>query len=86
MDLVFDWIKRQGGLKEMESRAESKSKAVYDTIVDTKGFYSCPVNPQNRSRINIPFRIEAGSRQIELEEKFLAEALALGMIQLKGHR
>jgi phosphoserine aminotransferase len=86
MDLVFDWIKRQGGLKAMESRAELKSKAIYNTIVDTKGFYSCPVNPQNRSRINIPFRIEAGNKQVELEDKFLAEALALGMIQLKGHR
>jgi len=86
MDLVFDWVKRQGGLEEMENRAQKKSGAVYGAINASNGFYSCPVNPKSRSRINIPFRIEGGDKQVELEEKFLAEALSLGMIQLKGHR
>ncbi|CAB3385175.1 Hypothetical predicted protein [Cloeon dipterum] len=88
MDLVFNWIKSQGGLKEMNRRSQVKSGLIYDTMIATKGFYSCPVNKSSRSRINIPFRIVPAdvAKQAELEEKFLAGAEDLGMIQLKGHR
>ncbi|XP_059491194.1 probable phosphoserine aminotransferase [Neocloeon triangulifer] len=88
MDLVFDWIKRQGGLKEMHQRSKIKSEAIYNAMIASKGFYSCPVQSESRSRINIPFRIEASTpeKQTELEEKFLAQAQVKGMIQLKGHR
>jgi phosphoserine aminotransferase len=86
MDLVFDWVNRQGGLAEMQKRAQQKSGAVYGAINASGGFYSCPVLAESRSRINIPFRIEGGDKQTQLEEQFLSEALARGMIQLKGHR
>ncbi|KAF6206882.1 hypothetical protein GE061_018118 [Apolygus lucorum] len=80
--LVFQWIEGQGGLAEMEKRATYKSSAVYSVIDGSKGFYSCPVEKESRSKMNIPFRIKTE----ELEQLFLKEAQTKGMIQLKGHR
>ena len=82
--LVFKWIKQQGGVKGMEELAIMKSQKIYDTINESKGFYTCPVKPDVRSRMNVPFRINKGDE--ELEKKFLSGAIARGMLQLKGHR
>ena len=68
----------------MEELAIKKSDKIYGVINESKGFYTCPVNPRARSRMNIPFRI--GNNDEELEKKFLAGASAQGMLQLKGHR
>ncbi|XP_008555170.1 probable phosphoserine aminotransferase [Microplitis demolitor] len=81
---VFEWIKRNGGVEEMEKRAIKKSKLIYDIIEKSNGFYSCPIEPKARSRMNLPFRI--GNDNEELEKEFLAGASKLGMLQLKGHR
>ncbi|CAB0010561.1 unnamed protein product [Nesidiocoris tenuis] len=80
--LVFKWIEEKGGVEKMAEWAEAKSSSVYDTIDQSNGFYSCPVNRECRSRMNIPFRIKTE----ELEQLFLKEAQSKGMIQLKGHR
>ncbi|BES95269.1 phosphoserine aminotransferase [Nesidiocoris tenuis] len=80
--LVFKWIEEKGGVEKMAEWAKAKSSLVYDTIDQSNGFYSCPVNPECRSRMNIPFRIKTE----ELEQLFLKEAQSKGMIQLKGHR
>ncbi|CAD5210186.1 unnamed protein product [Bursaphelenchus xylophilus] len=82
--LVLEWIKKNGGLAGMEHNAEYKSRAIYDVIDNSNGFFSSPVEKSVRSRMNIPFRINEGDEK--LEEKFLAEAKAQGMISLKGHR
>lgn len=82
--LVFDWIKKHGGVEGMEKLAITKSKLIYDVIEESKGFYTCPVVLNARSRMNLPFRINGGDE--ELEKKFLAGAVEKGMLQLKGHR
>lgn len=82
--LVFKWIKEQGGVEGMEKLAIMKSQKIYEIINESKGFYSCPVKPEVRSRMNVPFRI--GKDDEELEKKFLSGASARGMLQLKGHR
>ncbi|XP_034945187.1 probable phosphoserine aminotransferase [Chelonus insularis] len=81
---VFDWIKKNGGVEGMENLAKQKSKLIYDIIEESNGFYSCPIDPKCRSRMNLPFRINNNDE--ELEKKFLAGAVELGMLQLKGHR
>lgn len=68
----------------MEKLAIAKSKNIYGVIDESKGFYTCPVNPRARSRMNVPFRI--GDNDEDLEKKFLAGAVAREMLQLKGHR
>lgn len=68
----------------MEELAIKKSSLIYDVIKGSNGFYSCPIEPNARSRMNLPFRI--GNNNEDLEKEFLAGASKLGMLQLKGHR
>ncbi|XP_067569617.1 centrosomal protein of 78 kDa-like [Pseudorca crassidens] len=46
----------------------------------------CPVEPQNRSKMNIPFHTGNTKGDDALEKRFLDKALELNMISLKGHR
>lgn len=80
---VFEWIKKYGGVEGMEKLAAEKSELIYNTIDESGGFYTCPIRKENRSRMNIPFRIGGNEK---LEQEFLAGASELGMLQLKGHR
>lgn len=84
--MVLEWIRDEGGVKEMERRNSIKAQLIYDVIEDSKGFYHCPVHHNDRSRMNIPFRIGSHQGVPELEKAFLTGAEAHGMISLKGHR
>ncbi|RZB77482.1 Aminotran 5 domain containing protein [Asbolus verrucosus] len=70
----------------MEKQSADKSKFLYDTITGSNNFYSCPIDENVRSRINVPFRVGGPNGNEELEAKFLEEAEKLNMFQLKGHR
>ncbi|XP_072020531.1 phosphoserine aminotransferase-like [Amphiura filiformis] len=84
--LVLEWLKENGGVESMYELSKTKSSMIYDVIDQSKGFYCAPVDKAYRSRMNIPFRIGSPEGVEELEKKFLAEAAALDMISLKGHR
>uniref|UniRef100_A0A8B9JU91 Phosphoserine aminotransferase n=1 Tax=Astyanax mexicanus TaxID=7994 RepID=A0A8B9JU91_ASTMX len=86
MNLVLEWIKNNGGTEAMEKLSKQKSSLIYDVINNSGGFYSCPVNEDCRSRMNIPFRIGRKEGDEALEKLFLDGASKLGMISLKGHR
>lgn len=79
--LVFQWIKRQGGIAEMERRALERSGMLY-AFLDGGGFFRNPVRKQDRSRMNVPFTL-ADSK---LDDLFVAGAKERGMFELKGHR
>ena len=79
--LVFKWLTAQGGLAEIERRNIAKAKLLYDYLDQSKFFVS-PVEPRDRSRMNVPFKL----RNEALDEEFLKGAKARGMVQLKGHR
>ncbi|MGB0127035.1 MAG: 3-phosphoserine/phosphohydroxythreonine transaminase [Rhodocyclaceae bacterium] len=79
--LVFQWLKKQGGLAAMERHNVEKANLLYNCL-DQSQFFANPVRPQDRSRMNIPFTL----KNAELDEAFLKGAKALGMVQLKGHR
>jgi len=83
INLVLDWIISSGGLDEMDRRSEMKSQLIYNAIDSSNGFYHCPVEKKSRSRVNIPFRIPGDDA---LENLFLKETAAMGMLGLKGHR
>lgn len=76
-------MKKQGGLAAMEANSKAKSELLYSTIEKSQGFYMCPVAKNFRSRITVPFRLNAG---VEADKQFLTEAQDLGFLQLKGHR
>ncbi len=79
--LVFQWLKAQGGLKEMETHNRSKAALLYDYL-DGSSFYSNPVAKGDRSLMNVPFKLKNES----LDEAFLKGAQARKLMQLKGHR
>jgi phosphoserine aminotransferase len=79
--LVFQWLKAQGGLAGMERINIAKAKLLYD-LLDASGFYSSPVAAEDRSRMNVPFRL----RDAALDDEFLKQAKQRGLLQLKGHR
>ncbi len=80
--LVFEWIREQGGVAEMERRAIEKSALLYRYLDDNGGFYANRVAVAARSRMNVPFFLADES----LNEAFLAGAKAQGLLQLKGHK
>jgi phosphoserine aminotransferase len=79
--LVFKWIKAQGGLAAMEAHNRAKAAILYDYL-DSTAFYSNPVAREDRSLMNVPFKLKDES----LDAAFLKGAEARGMLQLKGHR
>ncbi len=79
--LVFQWLKRQGGLAAVEARNRAKAQALYSAI-DGSGYYRNPVSPDCRSWMNVPFSIPDST----LESAFLEGARAAGLHNLEGHR
>ena len=72
----------EGGLPAMEKKADARSKKLYSYLDNSDGYYTNKVDKKYRSRINIPFRV---CENAELEKKFLEEAYAEGLVDLKGH-
>lgn len=79
--LTFQWLKRQGGLEAIAERNARKADKLYG-FIDDSGFYSNPVTPGARSRMNVPFLLADESRNAA----FLEQAEAAGLSTLKGHR
>ncbi|TWO69370.1 3-phosphoserine/phosphohydroxythreonine transaminase [Caenimonas sedimenti] len=79
--LVLKHFKAMGGMAAIEAHNKAKAKVLYDYL-DASSFYKNPVNPADRSLMNVPFKLKDDA----LDEAFLKGAQAKGMIQLKGHR
>ncbi|MFM2275333.1 MAG: hypothetical protein RL211_1205 [Pseudomonadota bacterium] len=79
--LVFQWLKRQGGVAAMEQRSLAKANLLYEAI-DKSTLYENRVDKGCRSRMNVPFYLRDESRN----DAFLAGAKARGLLQLKGHK
>ena len=80
--LVFQWLRKSGGIAAMEKVNIAKADLLYAAIDASNGFYHCPVNKADRSRMNVPFTLKDTS----LDGDFLKQADACGLLQLKGHR
>ncbi|WP_237065446.1 3-phosphoserine/phosphohydroxythreonine transaminase [Microbulbifer guangxiensis] len=79
--LVFQWLKAQGGVDAMYAQSLTKSGLLYD-FLDRSDFFSSPVDPASRSRMNVPFVLA----DEQLDARFLSEAEEAGLLNLKGHR
>lgn len=79
--LVLQWLKRKGGLDAMETANIAKAQLLYGYL-DSTGFYDNPVAVEDRSRMNVPFRL----KDEKLDANFLEQAKRQGLVQLKGHR
>ena len=78
---VFKWLKKMGGLSVMKERNEEKAKILYDFLDESKLFKGT-VRKEDRSLMNVPFV----TGNADLDAKFVAEANAAGLENLKGHR
>lgn len=79
--LVLEWIKSLGGLEKMKELNEAKAKLLYD-FLDNSKLFKGTVRKEDRSLMNVPF--VTGNE--ELDAKFVKEATAAGLVNLKGHR
>ena len=79
--LMLDWIESIGGLEEIKRRNEKKASLLYDYL-DGQHYYTAPVDKNCRSMMNVVFL----TGDAELDEKFVNEAEAVGLKNLKGHR
>jgi phosphoserine aminotransferase len=82
MNLDLMWVKAQGGLPAMEQLAIERSQMIYKVVDESGGWFSCPVDKASRSRMNVVWRLPTE----DLEKQMVAEGLAAGMTNLKGHR
>ncbi len=81
LKLVLEWIKSKGGVAALQKVNEEKAKILYD-FLDSSELFKGTVVPEDRSLMNVPF--VTGSD--ELDAKFVKEAKAAGLVNLKGHR
>lgn len=79
--LVFEWLKEQGGVAAMQKQNEEKAALLYD-FLDQSAMFSNPVTIRDRSLMNVTF--VSGDK--DLDAKFVKEAEACGLVNLKGHR
>lgn len=78
------WLKREGGVVEMQRRAKVRAEMLYSEIERNKLFRATVIREKDRSLMNICFVMSDEYR--DLEADFLAFASERGMVGIKGHR
>ena len=78
---VFQWLKDMGGLEVIAQRNREKAAIVYD-FLDNSKLFKGTVEPGSRSLMNVPFI----TGDEAMDAKFVKEAEAAGLVNLKGHR
>lgn len=80
--LVMEWLEEEiGGIEKMAAVNETKAKMLYECI-DKYEIYKGAALPEDRSIMNVTFRLATE----DLEKEFLAKASETGLVGLKGHR
>ena len=78
------WIKKEGGVVEMQRRAKERADLLYGEIDRNKLFRATIADPEDRSYMNICFVMNDEYK--ELEPEFMKFATERGMVGIKGHR
>ena len=81
LGLVMKWLLGQGGLPAIAAANQRKAGKLYAEI-DRTGFYRGTADTDDRSLMNVTFRL--GTE--ELEKQFIKDSTAAGLDGLKGHR
>lgn len=79
--LTLRWLKKEGGVTEMEKRNQVKSDLLYSTLEQSPVF-TLPVAKEDRSKMNVVFTM----KEEALEKEFLQLCKEHGMYGVKGHR
>ena len=78
------WIKKEGGVVEMQRRAKERADLLYGEIDRNKLFRATIADPEDRSYMNICFVMNDEYK--DLEPEFMKFATERGMVGIKGHR
>ena len=81
LGLTVKWLRSIGGLPAIAAINQRKAALLYAEI-DRSGFYRGTARAEDRSLMNVTFRLPSE----DLEKKFDKEATAAGLDGLKGHR
>jgi phosphoserine aminotransferase len=81
LGLVMKWLLQRGGLPAMAAINERKAAKLYAEL-DRTGFYRGTAAREDRSMMNVTFRLP----NEELERLFVRESTAAGLDGLQGHR
>lgn len=80
-NLMCEWLEEQGGVANLTEINQRKAMALYEQIDMSDGFYINKIQPEFRSLTNVVFDM-ANTRE---ENKFIEEATAQGLMNLRGH-
>jgi phosphoserine aminotransferase len=94
---VLHWIEANGGAEGMLKRNKEKADYLYNYLDNNDGnFYHATAAVGSRSLMNVPFLTKysnhaaddeaAAAKEKEINDKFVKEAAAAGLVNLKGHR
>jgi phosphoserine aminotransferase len=81
LGLTMQWLKSMGGLAGIAEVNKRKAARLYAEI-DRSGFYTGTARKEDRSLMNVTFRLPSE----DLDKLFDKEATAQGLDGLKGHR
>ncbi|MBK8171488.1 MAG: 3-phosphoserine/phosphohydroxythreonine transaminase [Sandaracinaceae bacterium] len=79
---VLRWLKNRGGLTAVERDNREKAKRLYGVIDANPKLFITDIEKESRSVMNVVFTLPTES----IEQKFIAEAKARDLVNLKGHR
>jgi phosphoserine aminotransferase len=79
--LVFEWVKKQGGVAAVEKHNREKAALLYD-FIDNSKLYRGTAERKDRSLMNATFVLP----KEELTDSFVKAAAKEGLVSLKGHR
>lgn len=83
VNLVTKWLLEEiGGLEAMQKINQEKSAYLYDAIDAGDGYYDGHADIDSRSLMNVTWRMPND----EINAKFIEEAKARDLCELKGHR
>ncbi len=94
LDKVLHWIEKNGGAEGMLKRNKEKADYLY-SFLDNSDFYHATTEKGSRSLMNVPFltKYSTGAtdeaslaKEKEINDRFVKEAKAAGLVNLKGHR
>ncbi len=96
LDKVLHWIEKNGGAEGMLKRNKEKAEYLYNYLDGNEdNFYHATTEVGSRSLMNVPFLTKystgaedeaSKAKEKEINDKFVKEAAAAGLVNLKGHR
>ncbi len=94
LDKVLHWIEKNGGVEGVHKMNVEKANYLYDYL-DSSDFFRATAEKGSRSLMNVPFLTKystgaedeaSKAKEKEINDKFVKEAAAAGLVNLKGHR